>query len=493
MEPKQSGEVWATPGARPRPTGGNGGKADGSGENAPSLGFHAPFEGAQTPWNAGAREVRYRRERHLLTVGPNGSGKGTRLLVPALTLDRSMLVIDPKGELAAITARRRAQFGPVIVLNPFGLLLDKRAHLKSHGFNPMAALDPTSDNYVDDAMGLAEALVRVEGNDPHWSASAQDLIAALIMQARRWDEHATLGDVRRMLCEATEMGEDEDEHAVPVKGFRVTASEMASSDYPPIAAKAGRFVNESREIDSIVSTAATQTRFLDSRPIQRDLTGPAIDFAAMKRQTVTIFVILPANRLQTHSGWLRLIIVSALRALMETPANRKRPPVLMILDEMAQLGYLPTIENAMGIARGYGIQLWPILQDLSQLKALYNERWQTFLGNAGVLTAFTPQDLFTAKHLSERAGQMERETESKGHSMGGDGRLNISVNAGMQWVPKFRPEELMGLVPGKTMCFFEHVSNPLFTYAPQYFEAERLRQIDPEGLLDSNPYYVMDD
>jgi type IV secretion system protein VirD4 len=57
---------------------------------------------------------------------------------------------------------------------------------------------------------------------------------------------------------------------------------------------------------------------------------------------------------------------------------------------------------AMGIARGYGVQLWPFLQDLNQLKALYRDRWQSFLGKAAALTAFAPRDLFTAQHLSAR-------------------------------------------------------------------------------------------
>src|ERR1700729_2096853 len=64
-----------------------------------------------------------KRAPHLLVIGPNGSGKGTRLLIPALLQmsGRSMVVIDPKGELAAVTAAWRRTVGDVVVLNPFGL------------------------------------------------------------------------------------------------------------------------------------------------------------------------------------------------------------------------------------------------------------------------------------------------------------------------------------------------------------------------------------
>ncbi len=137
-------------------------------------------------------------DRHLLTFGPNGSGKSRRLLLPNLInlVDWSMLVIDIKGELAAWSAEHRRKAGnEVVFLNPFGA-----GGLPSTGFNPVAALDPTEDDFVDDALGLAEAIVREEGREPHWSASAQDLISALIMYSRLTGKNdGSLGHVRELL------------------------------------------------------------------------------------------------------------------------------------------------------------------------------------------------------------------------------------------------------------------------------------------------------
>jgi type IV secretion system protein VirD4 len=79
-------------------------------------------------------------------------------------------------------------------------------------------------------------------------------------------------------------------------------------------------------------------------------------------------------------------------------------PVLFLLDEFAALGHLSVIERAMGLMAGYGLQLWPILQDLSQLEALYGRKAATFLANAGVLQAFNVNDLATARWLSELIG-----------------------------------------------------------------------------------------
>ena len=76
-----------------------------------------------------------KRAPHLLVLGPNGSGKGTRLLIPALLQmsGRSVVVIDPKGELAAVTAAWRRTVGDVVVLNPFGLHVGRYPDLASAG------------------------------------------------------------------------------------------------------------------------------------------------------------------------------------------------------------------------------------------------------------------------------------------------------------------------------------------------------------------------
>ena len=80
-------------------------------------------------------KIVYEGERHVLLFGPNGTGKGTRFLIPNLLTikDRSIVVIDPKGELAAVTADYRRTVGDVVMLNPFNVL-----GLGSAGFNPLA-------------------------------------------------------------------------------------------------------------------------------------------------------------------------------------------------------------------------------------------------------------------------------------------------------------------------------------------------------------------
>jgi type IV secretion system protein VirD4 len=417
-------------------------------------------------------EVRYQEPIHAITIGPNGSGKGTRLITPNLAeLPRSIFIIDPKAEALAITGRARAELGRVHTINPFNVLVDKLPHLKSHGYNPMADLDARSDDFNDDAtlMGLSMVPERGSGDSHFFNTSGQALATALVMQDKiKNGKDANLANVRKALTQPfTE------------SGLQATITEMAESHCEPLRSKAGRFVSGSRSVMDIISTAINETNFLDSPPIRRDLSGPGFDWNVMKREIVTVYLVLPADRLESHANYLRLIVTSALRTLLRSPPSEILPPVLFMLDEFAQLGYLPPIENAAGIARGFGVQLWPILQDLNQLKALYRDRWQTFIGNAGLLTAFAPRDWFTAKYLSDLCGQKLRNVRSR--SMSDEGRVNW--NDSPHEFPRFRPEDLMRMPKGQMLCLAAGVPLPFFTQVPGYWDTPQGRDLDP------NPYF----
>lgn len=426
-----------------------------------------------------AREsVHYPDTIHGCLIGPNGSGKGTGLIMNNLaSLNRSLFVIDPKGEAAAITARARARIGRVLIINPFNVLAGELPHLKDHGYNPLTALDPRHDNFIDDVMNIGISLVKEQvgdGNAQFFTGSAQDFVTGLVGHERIiHGTDAALGNVRRMLTER--MGADKDDNPV---GLLKTLIDMAHSPCEPLRFKAGRFIHQTKSNLDIVSTAINETRFLDSPPIRKSLAGPGFDWDLMKREIVTCYLILPADRLESHANYLRLIVISALRTLLRSPPGATLPPVLFLLDEFAQLGYLPPVENAMGIARGFGVQLWPVLQDLNQLKALYKDRWQSFIGNAGFVGAFAPRDLFTAKHLSEMCGKQTRNVRSR--TTNEDGK--VSYGDSPHDFDFLKPEELMQMAPGRLLNLVSG-RQPFFTRATPYWELPHGRFLDP------NPYF----
>ena len=90
-----------------------------------------------------------------------------------------VVCIDPKGENARITARHRGNFGPVHVLDPFGV-----TGLPGAAFNPLDRIDPAGLDLADDCMTLADALVYDapgEAGEAHWNEEAKALIAGIIL------------------------------------------------------------------------------------------------------------------------------------------------------------------------------------------------------------------------------------------------------------------------------------------------------------------------
>src|SRR5437868_432248 len=105
-----------------------------------------------------------------LILGPPGSSKAVGVICNQLLDEpgrRSFVVIDPKGEIAAITARYRREVcgkDNVKIINPYGLLVDKRPDLKSDKWNPLGDLNPKSPTLGDECAARADALVKEESN-----------------------------------------------------------------------------------------------------------------------------------------------------------------------------------------------------------------------------------------------------------------------------------------------------------------------------------------
>jgi type IV secretion system protein VirD4 len=233
-------------------------------------------------------KIVYEGERHALLFGPNGTGKGTRFLINNLlsSVGKSIVVIDPKGELAAVTADYRRTVGDVVMLNPFNVL-----GLGSAGFNPLALLDPKSpQTFYDDAAALGEALIKIEGKDPHWTESAQGLLVALIMWEKiKNGDDANLENVRALLTEADEYDRTYDKKGKAtdelVKGLAFTAAGMVEEGGYEIASLAARFTEKSNELSSVRSTADTQTRWILSPPMREDLKKKdGVDFRRLKER-----------------------------------------------------------------------------------------------------------------------------------------------------------------------------------------------------------------
>ena len=126
----------------------------------------------------------------------------------------------------------------------------------------------------------------------------------------------------------------------------------------------------------------------------------------------TIYLCLPVGRMESHYRWLRLIVQMACTVLEHLgPYPRNRPPILFMMEEFATLGHLQIMERAAAYFPGFGIKLWAVLQDTTQLQRYYQSSWETFLGNAGLLHCFSNGDQSTLEYISKRLEKLIQPSE----------------------------------------------------------------------------------
>lgn len=438
------------------------------------------------PWAASFRS--YEQDRHLITFGPTRSGKGATVIIPALLLaPHSIVCIDPKAQNAAVTARRRREMGQdVHLLNPFNEL-----GLGTSRLNPLGHLKIDHPNVVADARSLADALIIGSPKDPHFTDSAVDLLHAIILHlVDTQPGGATLPEMRRRLTLPTAAPQGET--------FGHLVAEMLLSDHAFIRQAAGRFMNfESREIQSVISTAITQTFFLDDPNIAHVLGGSDFSMADLKRKPTTVYLILPGTYLDAYSRFFRLLVTAGIDQLTNV---RGGVPTLFILDEFATLNNLTAISKAFGFAAGYRVQMWPFLQDLPQLKAIYGERWESFLANAGLIQFFTPNDMTTARYMEDRGGKNTRIRKSASKQeitpeQAEKGLTGWSTQFTQEQKSILAPNETMGLASYLQLIFAAGVEGAVVEQRIPYWQIRRLKDTFDPDPFHPEPYrgeYVED-
>ena len=409
--------------------------------------------------------LRYPGPAHLLTIAPTRSGKGVGTIIPNL-LDYpfACVCIDPKGENARIAARQRGRFGPVHVLGPFGI-----TGLAPAAYNPLDRIDPAGLDVADDCMTLADALVYDTHNqqtEAHWNEEAKALIAGLLMHivASEPDSTRTLATLR--------------EHLTLAPAAFLTLLERMQAMGGLVARAANRHLGKSeREAAGVLSSAQRHTHFLDSPRMTATLGHSDFRFADLKERPASIFLVLPPDRLDTYARWLRLMVAQALTELARAP-GRPVWPVLFLLDEFAALGHLEPVERAMGLMAGYGIQLWPIVQDIHQLRALYGQRAGTFLSNAGVLQVFGINDHQSAQLVSDLLGQetVVFDTMSRALDAEASGISFSQQNIGR---PLLTPDEVRTLRSDHQILFLVGQRPVIATKLRYYTDREFFGRFDP--------------
>lgn len=337
------------------------------------------------------REFYYQTEKHVFLTASTRSGKGRDLIVPNLKMyAHSVFVLDPKGENCRKTGEQREKRKSVVAAFDVENLTGR----PSASFNPIEAM--RSGDLVTRADYLAEALVI--GPDDHWHNSARGLIRLLALHIATAPDELLGGracdllTLREMLTGILD---------VTLKDYMTKNTAIEGL----IARLAESFLRTpDDEFGSIVTTATQATRWLDNPKLAELFkAGPnSLDFEQLRdeKQSMSIFVCLPAMIFSTYPQIARLLTTFALDTMMRKETGRRRP-VLFILDELAQLEKLPIVERAFTLGAGYGLQVWAVFQSIEQARKLY--ALDSLYGSAGFRGFFKLEDPESCEFVSKCA------------------------------------------------------------------------------------------
>jgi type IV secretion system protein VirD4 len=407
------------------------------------------------------RLIRVNNYVHLLTCSPAGGGKGIAALIPNLLSYRgNCVVVDPKGELFRATARHRhRKFGHRIIrLDPFGV-----CGPGGDSLNPFDFIDHRADDFVDECRDLGDMLVirQHDEKDPHWNESACNNITALscfVCGAEPDRSKRHLGTVRAIAA-------SRNKYALAVEIMQQTESCQGV-----IAMLGGSLTwHEGEELASVQSTLARHTNFLDSPAVRRNTSSSSFDPMILRQGKADVFLILPHDRLSSLSRLQRLWIGTIMRRITSGVPTEKSP-VLWLLDEMAHIGHMQAIEDAVTLYRGMGIRLWFIFQSLNQVKTCFGEKASTVLDSIGTQQFFAINSYETAEEISKRIGDatiaIETENYSWGHSHNTgvtaqqesrNRSTNNTLNRSEIARRLLKPEEVLTLSPDICLIFHKHV------------------------------------
>lgn len=293
------------------------------------------------------QSINWDGESHLLTIAPTRTGKSTMQIIPNLqTYGGSAVVLDPKGEIYTHTVARRANLGPVHVLNPFGVP-DVPA---TASFNP---LDDVVDSQT--ALQLAEILYPRTHDDKQqfFENEAVAFLTAVVefMALYAPAEHRNLGTLRDTVSTL-----DNSLYSL----LTVTSDEIMP---PSIRNAARNFRTKSRETGQprVLDSLNSHLRIWDSEGLRRCTMRTDFDFKDLKNTTTTIYLVLPFEKIGPYSTFVRMLFATALDAMLLNP---KKPdiPVLFVLDEFLALDHDDRFISALRTHASAGVRLWFFLQ-----------------------------------------------------------------------------------------------------------------------------------
>ena len=421
------------------------------------LAVRKPSAGRLVVGRVGRTLVAVERGQSLLVAGPTQSGKTSGLAIPAiLEWQGPVVATSVKTDLVGQTARWRERVGRVLVYDPTGVTKATRA-----GWSPLTeASDWAGARRV--AAGLsAVQRANISGDAAFWIALAEKMLGPLLLAAAT--SGRSMADVVRWI----DTGE-----VVEV----LDALEAAGATEALRAAQAS-FSREDRQLSSVYATAETLVAAFADPTVAASTT--CHDLAARRLfdgGSASVFLVAPSHEQER----LRLLFSAVLRCILEGAISkaardgRLDPPLLLVLDEAANIAPLSDLDTLASTASSHGIQLVTVWQDFAQIEARYGARAATVVNNhRAKLVCSGIADPATLEQMSQLIGDEQRPVETLTVDAAGTMSTTRSQTdrrlASAAWLRRLRP--------GEAVLLYGHLPPVRVALRPFYDDADLRRRV----------------
>lgn len=387
----------------------------------------------------GLNAKKHRRNLNTLVCGGSGAGKTRFYCKPNLMqCNTSFVILDPKGEILRDT-------GNLLERNGYEVrVLDLISMEKSHCYNPFVYLQ--SDNDVQKLVTNLFKSTTPKGsqsNDPFWDTAASMLLLALVfyLHYEAPPEEQNFAMVMEML-RAGAIEDEDDPSPSPLDNL---FSDLMIDNPDHIALKYYHSYHSgsSKTLKSIQITLAARLEKFNLESLAALTSADELDLQSLGEKKVALFALIPDN--DSSFNFLVSILYTQLFQQLFYAADHIHGgclpmPVHFLMDEFANVSLPDDFDKILSVMRSRGVSVSIILQNLAQLKALFEKQWESIVGNCDEFLYLGGNEQSTHKYVSELLGKETIDTNTFGKSTGRSG--NYSTNYQISGRELLTPDEV---------------------------------------------------
>lgn len=381
---------------------------------------------------------KHRRNLNVLVCGGSGAGKTRFYVKPnAMNCNTSMVILDCKGEITRDIGNLLREKMEVKVLDLINME-------RSHCYNPFVYLK--EDNDVQRLVTNLFKSTTPKGSqtqDPFWDTAASMLLLALMfyLKYEAPPDEQNFPMVLEML-RASEIREDDESFQSPLDEL-FDRLEMRSPDHIAVKYYRDYRSGSAKTLKSIQITLAARLEKFNLESLSSMTVTDELELENIGEKKTALFIIIPDN--DNSFNFLVSILYTQLFQQLFYSADHKHGGALpvhvhFLMDEFANVSLPDDFDKILSVMRSRGVSVSIILQNMAQLKALFEKQWESIVGNCDEFLFLGGNEQSTHKYVSELLGKETLDTNTYGKSTGRNG--NYSTNYQISGRELLTPDEV---------------------------------------------------